>query len=94
MIRFKIASLLRRREEEEARVIPWREVSEATGISASVLSSLASPRGGMTTNTRFVEALCRYFRCGPGELLELYPALGDETRCHVDELYPDAGAHR
>jgi len=46
MIRFHLAKLLHERAEAEARVIPWKEVSEATGISVSVLSSLASPRVG------------------------------------------------
>jgi hypothetical protein len=88
MLRFKIGRLLREREEAEGRVIPWREVGEATGISPEVLSSLASPRGAPPTNTRYVDALSRYFRVTPGELLELYPVLDEEPRCHVDELYP------
>ena len=86
--------LLIARSHAEGRVIPLREVSQATGISISVLSSLASRRPEVTTNTRFVEALCRYFRCAPGELLELSPPLANETRCHIDELYPARGAHR
>lgn len=94
MIRFNLPTLLRAKEEREGRVITWREVSEATGISVSVLSSLASPRLGVATNTRFVEALCRYFKCGPGDVLELSPSLEEEPRCHVDELYPGRGAHR
>lgn len=94
MIRFHLAKLLHERAEAETRVIPWKEVSEATGISVSVLSGLASPKGGGVTNTRFIEALCRYFHCTPGELMELTPSLGVEPRCHVDELYPTRGAHR
>lgn len=88
MLRFRIARLLRERAEAEGRVISWREVSEATGISVPVLSSLASPRGSPPTNTRYVDALCRYFRVAPGEMLELYPPLDQEPRCRVDELYP------
>jgi DNA-binding Xre family transcriptional regulator len=88
MLRFRIARLLREREEAEGRAISWREVGQATGISPEVLSSLASPRGAPPTNTRFLDALCRFFRVGPGELLELYPALDDEPRCDVNELYP------
>ena len=94
MLRFHLARLLREREEAEGRVISLREISEATGISVSVLSSLASPRPGVTTNTRFVEALCRFFRCEIGELVELLPGLDDEPRSHVDHLYPTRGAHR
>jgi putative transcriptional regulator len=94
MLRFHVARLLRAREEAEGRIIPLREVSAATGISVSVLSSLASPRAGVTTNTRFVEALCRYFGCGPADLMELVPPLQDERRCHINTLYPTRGAHR
>ena len=68
MLRFRIGSLLREREEAEGRVISWREVSE--------------------TNTRYLDALCRYFRVTPGEILELYPPLDQEPRSHIDELYP------
>jgi putative transcriptional regulator len=94
MIRFHLARLLHERAEAETRVISWKELSGATGISVSVLSSLASPRGGAVTNTRHVEALCRYFRCSPGDLMELSPSLDVEQRCHVNELYPTRGAHR
>lgn len=93
MLKFKLAHLLRRKEEQEGRIISWREISEATGISPSVLSSLASPRLGASTNTRFIEALCRFFECGPGELIELEPPLGVEIRHHIDDLYPKRGAH-
>lgn len=94
ILRFHMTRLMLARSHAEGRMIPLREVSQATGISVSVLSSLASERPGITTNTRFVEALCRYFRCQPGELLELSPSLADEQRYHVDELYPTRGAHR
>jgi len=94
MLKFKLAHLLRRKEEQEGRVISWREISEATGISPSVLSSLASPRGGASTNTRFIEALCRYFACAPADLIELDPPLEVELRHHIDELYPQRGAHQ
>lgn len=94
IIRFQVTQMLLARSHAEGRVIPLREVSAATGISISVLSSLASSRPGITTNTRFVESLCRYFRCQPGELLELSPSLADEPRHHIDELYPARGAHR
>jgi putative transcriptional regulator len=94
MLRFNLVRRLRDLEDAQGKVITWKEMSEATGISVSVLSNLASPRAGVSTNTRFVEALCRYFRCQPGDLLELVPSLEEEPRCHVDLLYPDSGAHR
>ena len=88
-LRYQLARLLQERSEAEGRVITWREVSEATGVSVPVVSSLASPRGSPPTNTRFLESVCRYFRVTPGETLELYPSLDEEPRCRVDELYPE-----
>lgn len=91
MMKIHVARLLRARAEAEGRVIPLKEVSSATGISVSVLSNLASPRGGATTNSRYLEALARYFQVPLSQLLELQPPLGEETSCHVDALYPTAG---
>jgi DNA-binding Xre family transcriptional regulator len=88
LLRFNLVRRLRDLEEAEGRKITWKEVSEKTGISVSVLSSLASLRAGITTNTRTIEALCRYLKCEPGELLELHPSLVDEPRHHIHELYP------
>lgn len=94
MLRFNISRLLREKEEMENRRIPLKELGEATGISISVLSTLASPRVGASTNTRFLEALCRYFGCSPSDLIELVPPNDETTSSHVDELYPSRGAHR
>lgn len=88
MLRFRLAHLLRVMEEARGENIPWRTVSDATGISVSVLSNLASPRPGTTTNTRYVDALCRFFGCTPNDLIELMPESDGVRRCHVDELYP------
>ena len=87
MLRFRIQPLLLAREELEGRSISFAEVSRATGVSQSVLSNPNSPRGGATTNTRFIEALIRYFRCTPNDLIELNPPLGEEVGPHVDLLY-------
>jgi DNA-binding Xre family transcriptional regulator len=88
MIRFKLLRLLQNREERENRRISWKEVSEATGISPTVLSNLASPRPGAVTNSRYIETLVRYFRCGLDDLIELVPPLDGDAPHHVDELYP------
>lgn len=88
MLRIHVARLLRARAEAEGRVIPLKEVTAATGISVAVLSRIGSPRGGAVTNTRYIEALCRYFNVPPSELLELQPPLGAGFSCHVDALYP------
>jgi hypothetical protein len=71
-IRFKLAELLLEKERQERRSIPWKEVSDQTGISVSVLSNLASRRRRHTTNTRYVYQLMRYFGCRSfDELMEM-----------------------
>ena len=89
MLRFRLTELSYRKGVEEGREITWKEISEKTGISAGVLSNLASPRGGAATNTRYLESLCRYFKVGPNDLIEFVPPLGAETSCDVKSLYPE-----
>lgn len=88
MIQFRFRESLTAKERQIGRRIPLREVSERTGISVQVLSSLTSPDREVVTNTAFVEALCRYFACTPNDLM----VLGDPPEgnpIHVDELYPN-----
>lgn len=87
MIRFRLRELLAEKERREGRRIPFREVSEATGISAQVLSSLTSPDRDIVTNTAFVDALCRYFQCTLDDLMILVESANGNP-CHVDQLYP------
>lgn len=87
MIRFRIRELLAEKERRDGRRIPLREVSETTGISAQVLSSLTSPDRDIVTNTAFVDSLCRYFECPLNDLMILVDSANGNP-CHVDELYP------
>lgn len=88
MLKFRLAELLQAKERREGRAINWAEAAQAIGVSRQTLATLASGRRRVVTNTAHVEALCRYFRCRPDELLELEPAAGAEYTCHIDELYP------
>ncbi len=45
------------------------EVVEATGLSKATLSRIANTPG-YNANLDAVDALCRYFECRPGDLLE------------------------
>ena len=55
---------------KEKRRISLQEISEATGISKNSLSNLSKP--SLTgINFKTLETLCRYFECGPGDLLRL-----------------------
>lgn len=87
MINFKFRELLFEKERQIGRRIPLREVSEATGISVQVLSSLASERPEIVTNTAFIESVCRYLGCQPGDIMQLDSELSNEGVCHVDQLY-------
>ena len=88
MIRFHFKELLAEKERKLNRRITRAELSRETGISQPVLSSLTSFSRQVVTNTAYVEALCRYFRCTPNDLMVLDPPIGDERTCHIDELYP------
>ena len=72
MIRCKIKYLRVKKEEEEDRKLTYKVITEETGLSEGVLVRL------MNSNFERVEtptlnALCRYFGCGIGELLEYVP---------------------
>jgi DNA-binding Xre family transcriptional regulator len=88
MLRFRFRQLLMERERQAGRRIPLREVAETCGISVQVLSSLNSPDRSITTNSAFLECLCRFLHCELGELAYFDPPLGEEQSPHVDQLYP------
>lgn len=88
MLRFKITELAYRKGVAEGREITWKEIGEKTGISAGVISNLASPRGGAATNTRYLESLCRYFKVSVDSLVEFTPPVEEDIPCDVDHLYP------
>ena len=94
MIKFRLAELVLAREREEGRRITWREISDATKISQQTLANLASRTQVTVTNTANVEALCRYFRCQPNDLVTFDPPLEETTSCDIDQLYPDRRRRR
>lgn len=69
MIRIKLRQLLDDKAFAEGRKITLNEVSEVTGIARATLNRIANIPGYNTT-TDNLDALCSYFRCGPGHLLE------------------------
>lgn len=70
MIRVLVKQLLDDKEFRERRHITLNEVSKETGISRPTLTRVVNVPG-YNTNTDTIEALCRYFECTPGELLQL-----------------------
>lgn len=69
MIRIKLRQLLDDKAFAEGRKITLNEVSEATGIARATVNRIANIPGYNTT-TDNLDALCRYFGCTPGDLLE------------------------
>lgn len=64
--------LLDEKSFKEKRRITVGEVSEATGISRATLTRISNVPG-YTTNTDTLNSLCKYFDCGPKELLQYIP---------------------
>jgi len=69
MIRIKLKQLLDEKAFVERRRITLNDVAEETGISRPTLTRIANVPG-YNTNTDTVDALCKYFKCTPAELLQ------------------------
>jgi putative transcriptional regulator len=82
MIRIKLKQLLDDKAFREGRRITLNEVSEASGIARATLNRIAN-NPGYNTTTSNLDALCAYFACTPGELLE-----------HVAVVPKESGKHR
>ena len=79
MIRFKLRQLITAWEFKEQRRLTLTELAEATGIVRTSLSKMTGPQPFNTT-TNNVDALCEFFGCEVGDLLERVPdnhATGD-----------------
>lgn len=72
MIRSKVGVLIAQKAAREGRKIPYRVVTEETGLSSGVLTRLVNSdfdrveRGTLDT-------LCGYFGCTVGDILEYVP---------------------
>lgn len=72
MIRILFKKHLDDKSFNEGRRITMDEVSEKTGISRPTLTRIVN-NSGYNTNTKAIDALCRYFECRPGDLLKYIP---------------------
>jgi putative transcriptional regulator len=72
MIRYRIDERLDEVRDWTGRRPSFTEIQEATGVSVSVLSNMRTKVGYVTT-TRTIDALCRYFECQPGDLMQWRP---------------------
>ena len=69
MLRVLFKQLLDEKSFRERKRITLNEVSKDTGLSRATLTRISNIPG-YNTNTDTLNALCRYFDCGPGDLLE------------------------
>lgn len=70
MIRILLTQRLDDKSFAEKRRITLDEVAEQTGISRPTLTRIVN-KPGYNLNMKALESLCRYFKCGPGDLLQL-----------------------
>lgn len=76
-ILFNLEPLLERlnlaRRRQGRADLTWAQIAPLLGMSRQALQNLARNRELRATNSRFVESLCRFFRCRPDQLLVLTP---------------------
>ncbi len=74
---FRLEPLLERMNQERRNQgrppLTWAQVGRLLGMSRQALQNLASNRAPKATNSRFLESFCRFFGCGPADLLVLAP---------------------
>ncbi|MBN1991334.1 MAG: helix-turn-helix transcriptional regulator [Anaerolineae bacterium] len=71
-IRSRVKLLHARKEVEEGRSIPYREISQKTGLSTRTLSALFNNETTLyAANT--LSQLCSYYGCAIGDLIEHVP---------------------
>jgi len=76
---FRIRSLIEEWEFRHGRRLSLQELSQATAIKAQTLSAMSNPQG-YTTNSRYIETLCRFFGVTPNDLFKFCPPLGPNLR--------------
>ena len=72
MIRLLVKKLLDDKSFQDKEKITLNEVAKKTGISRATLNRVVNTPG-YNTNTDTINALCKYFECGPGKLMEYIP---------------------
>lgn len=69
----RLEEMNRRREAEGRNPLTWKDVEVLTGVKESLLRNLAYNSILRTTNTRFLDSLCRFFDCEIGQLIQQVP---------------------
>ena len=72
MIHSNVKVLIAQKERREGRKLPYRVVTEETGLSSGVLTRLMNSEFDRVERTT-LNTLCWYFGCGAGDLLIYTP---------------------
>ena len=75
MIKYNIKELIADKEFKEKRRVSLSEIAKEVGISRATLSKIANSKGRYSTKTEYVEKLCQYFKCTPGQFMTIIPDL-------------------
>ena len=73
MIRSNMNVLLAQKENREGRKLPYRVITEETGLSSGVLTRLLNSAFDRVERGT-LDTLCQFFGCGVGDLLEYVPS--------------------
>lgn len=73
MIKYNLKELIAEKEFREKRRISLGEIAKEVGISRATLSKIANNKGHYSTKTEYVEKLCQYFKCTPGQFMTIIP---------------------
>ncbi len=79
MIKYNLKALIADKEFNENIKITYEIISNATGISKTTLSKIASKRG-YKTNSENIEKLCQFFECTPDQLMTIVPDLDSSNK--------------
>ena len=71
-IKFKLNELIKAKEMKENRKISQASIAREIGVQRSVISKMVLNSNYVTT-TSTLDALCEYFECYIGELIEYTP---------------------
>lgn len=79
MIRSKLRRLRFEKEEQEGRKLTYEVIQSETGLASATIAALLKPDSIERINGQTLNALCRFFRCDVGDLLEYVPDEEKET---------------
>jgi putative transcriptional regulator len=72
VIQNRLKVLIAQKEISEGRKLTYRTISKETGVSTSTLTAYAKQEVNRF-DASTLEALCAFFDCQPGDLLEYVP---------------------